>query len=123
MKLIALRYFRNVGGKLKIENAAHPAHVHKGARFSIGQGETMQAVNDEDPKTGQYLAMLFVAQAVAEATAESIARVEVELEVDAKREARAKELDAAATVKGANASFLDLLARVNQLQSAPVRPR
>ena len=37
MKLVATSDFKNTHpDKIEVDNALHPAHVHKGARFSIG---------------------------------------------------------------------------------------
>ena len=62
---------------------------------------------------------------VAATPTPEIELIAAEIEVDRKREARAKELNAAAAVKATGAQFMDLLAQLSRLAqpAAPSRAR
>ena len=127
MEFIATCSFRNVGGKIKIENALNPEHVHKGAIFDIGTAETLKGLAKEDQKTAELAARLIMAKCAEPATPETIARVEAELEQERKRAERENKANAAAKLQAVGIGFQELLAKLSlspgQAQPAPATRR
>lgn len=81
MKLVAKKDFRNNCG-LKIENAKHDNHVHKGAVFEI---------NEETADGEQLLATLKAADCIADGSNEkAVKHYQTEAAADAKRNAPAE---------------------------------
>ena len=88
MKLIATRSFRNIGGAIEIKDALHDLHIHKGAIFTIGQGNDLAAMKRLDRESVELLGRLSLAGCIGDADdATLIARVESELADEARREA------------------------------------
>jgi hypothetical protein len=116
MKLIALRSFRNVGEKIKVENALHPLHVEKGQTFEIGAAPTLQQLRKSDRESAELAAALIMARVATEPTPETVAKVQTEIEADRKREARHAELDSAAAVKALGAQWLEFVAQAARTQ-------
>ena len=88
MKLIALRDFRNIGGAIEIKDALHDLHIHKGAIFTIGQGNDLVVMKRLDRDSVELIGRLSLANCIGDATdATLVARVEAELADEAKREA------------------------------------
>ena len=88
MKLIALRDFRNIGGAIEIKDARHDLHIHKGAIFTIGQGDDLVAMKRLDRDSVELIARLSLAGCIGDATdAVLVAKVESELADEARREA------------------------------------
>ncbi|MGD0258967.1 MAG: hypothetical protein ABSD29_03990 [Verrucomicrobiota bacterium] len=113
MKFIATHSFRNVGGKIKVENALHPEHIHKGAIFEIGTEPTLKALAKADHKNGELAARLLMALCVVEATVENIAKVSAELEQDRVRAERVAQANAEANLQAVGVRFRDLLAQLS----------
>ena len=83
MKLIALREFRNVGRKIKIDNAQHDDHVHKGATFEIGAGDEIAKLASPDK---ELAAQLIYAGFAGDATdAKIVKRVQAEVAAEEKK--------------------------------------
>ncbi|MEI6783483.1 MAG: hypothetical protein WCQ21_21530 [Verrucomicrobiota bacterium] len=88
MKLIALRDFRNIGGAIEIKDARHDLHIHKGAIFTIGQGDDLVAMKRLDRDSVELIGRLSMAGCIGDATdAVLCAKVESELLDEARREA------------------------------------
>lgn len=86
MKLVAASDFRNTAN-LEIEDALHPAHVHKGARFTIGAELPVEKLNAGDKR---LLAELNAAGRVVEASnTKAVEQIDAEVKTE---EARLKKL-------------------------------
>lgn len=106
MKLIALKDFRNVPAlSLEIKDALHPLHVHKGATFELGKGDTLKDCSKPDQ---ELLAHLNLAGCIGDANDEAVVKaVKAEVAADKKREEAAAKANAAA---GDSALVAQLLA-------------
>jgi hypothetical protein len=113
MKFIATHGFRNVAEKIKVENAQHPEHVHKGAIFEIGTAETLKGLAKEDQKAAELAARLLMAKCVEPATPEAIARVQAELAHEQNRADREKKMNDAAKLQALGVGFQDLVAKLS----------
>ena len=88
MKLIALRDFRNIGGAIEIKDARHDLHIHKGAIFTIGQGDDLVAMKRLDRDSVALIGRLSLAGCIGDGTDAALcAKVESELADEARREA------------------------------------
>jgi uncharacterized protein YdgA (DUF945 family) len=122
MELLAIKSFRNVGSRLKIEGARHPLHVHKGTLFHVGMDRTLQELRKNDDRAAELAARLIFARVAAEPTPALIAQIEAELEQDRLHEKHVAEMDAAAGIRAAGEKFQALLATPARQQApAPAR--
>ncbi len=108
MKLIALKDFRNVPGlELKIADAEHDNHVHKGAIFDIGNGKTLKDCSKADQVT---VAQLTVAGCVGDGTdAKLIKAIEEEVAADEKAAQAAAKANSSASDSALVAQLLAIL--------------
>jgi hypothetical protein len=109
MELLAIKSFRNVGNRIKLEDAQHPFHVHKGALFEIGTAKTLKELAKFDDRNAELAARLIFARVAAEPTPALIAEVEAELAQDRLREKHFAEMNAAAGIRAASEKFQALV--------------
>ena len=123
MNLIAKKHFRNVKSlrlrgkdmKSNIEGSIHDDHVHKGARFAIGDAKTLPELLDADQAAAVQVASLIAAGCVGLADdKDTVADVEADVKADAARAKRDAEKDAACN---AGALGQQLLAAIAALQA------
>jgi len=94
MKLIAKRDFRNVGRAIEISNPIHPDHIHKGAQFQIGKGDSYKSLTKAEQL---FVAQLNAADCVGDGSDEKIvAAVKAECVADKKADTAREALAAAA---------------------------
>lgn len=82
MKLVAASDFRNPApDKIKVAGAVHALHIHKGARFCIGEDAPFEKLNPQE----QRLVVLLntSARIVEESQAEAVAKIDAEVKADA----------------------------------------
>lgn len=123
MNLIALKNFRNVkslrlrGKNMEstVEGNIHDDHVHKGARFAIGDARTLPDLLDEDQSAAVQVASLIAAGVAGLADDEDVvADVEADVRADELKEKRDSEKDAVANT---GALGQKLLAAITALQA------
>ena len=123
MNLIALKAFRNVKSlrlrgkdqKSTVEGSIHDDHVHKGARFAMGDQKTLADMHEADQATAVQVASLIAAGCVGEADNEdTVAAVAAEVKADYLRAKRDADKDAASN---AGALGNQLLAAIAALQT------
>jgi hypothetical protein len=89
MDLIAKRDFalvKPLRGILKIADARHPDHVHKGATFSLGTAKTFQGLREENAALAQTVSVLDYAGCIADATDEkAVKAIKEEIAIEARR--------------------------------------
>jgi hypothetical protein len=121
MKLIALKNLARVPAMadVKIENAVHERHIHKGAIFEIGTGETLHDLKRDE---GTLAALLLKSEAVGYADdPQVVARVQAEIAAEQKAERNTQKLHEQLSGKSLATELLAVFSKL--AATAPTRAR
>ena len=120
MQLIATRAFYRVPAFecIEIKGAVHPKHIHKGARFTLGDFAAGDIAKKPASDEKKIAAMLIATGCAVEATPENVAKVEAEVAAEARREANAEARDAKAVQAFIAGQAVAFRAEVSRRQAA-----
>ncbi len=98
MKFVAARDFSNVKNlSIKLPDASHPLHIHKGARFSIGEVDKADDLSADDKEA--VIRLTHAKCIVPESDTVAVKRIDGEAKVEAEREKRLKEASAPKSIE------------------------
>ncbi len=84
MKLVATSDFRNQApDKISVAGALHPQHIHKGARFSIGDEKPLEKLTPEEKRL--VVELNCAGRIVEPSQVELVAKIDAEVATESRK--------------------------------------